>query len=51
MSQPEATPRPIPRRLRLTGVVFLVVVVLVVGYGLVSRAAQDSHLRKVTETV
>jgi RND family efflux transporter MFP subunit len=49
MSQPETTSRPIPRRLRLTGVVFLVVMVLVVGYGLGSRAAQDSSLRQLTE--
>jgi RND family efflux transporter MFP subunit len=49
MSQPEATPRPIPERLRLTGIVFLVIVVLVVGYGLVSRASQDSQLRRLTE--
>jgi RND family efflux transporter MFP subunit len=49
MSQPETTSRPIPRRLRITGVVFLVVVVLVVGYGLGSRAAQDSGLRQLTE--
>jgi RND family efflux transporter MFP subunit len=49
MSQPEATPRPIPERLRLTGIVFLVIVVLVIGYGLVSRASQDSQLRRLTE--
>jgi RND family efflux transporter MFP subunit len=49
MSQPEATRHPIPKRLRLTGIVFVVAVVLVVGYGLVSRAAQSSQLRKLTE--
>ncbi len=49
MSQPETASRPIPRRLRLAGIVFLVVVVLVVGYGLGSRAAQDSSLRQLTE--
>lgn len=49
MSQPEAMSRPISRRLRLTGIVFLVVVVLIAGYGLGSRAEQDSHLRQLTE--
>lgn len=49
MSQPEATSRPIPRRLRLAGILFLVVVVLVAGYGLGSRAAQSSRLQLLTE--
>jgi RND family efflux transporter MFP subunit len=42
-------PRPVPRRLRTVGLVILILAVLVVVYGLVSRAAQGSKLRDVTE--
>jgi RND family efflux transporter MFP subunit len=43
------TARPDWRRLRLAGVSFLVLVVAIVVYGLVSRAAQNSSLRDLTE--
>ncbi len=50
MSQPDPrTARPLPRHLRLTGILFLVVVVSIVTFGLVSRAAQNSRLRDLTE--
>jgi RND family efflux transporter MFP subunit len=42
-------PRPVPRRLRLVGIVFVVVALGVVGYGLVSRAGQNSRLRDLTQ--
>jgi RND family efflux transporter MFP subunit len=41
--------RPVPRRLRLAGVVFVVVIAVIVTYGLTSRAAQNSSLRSLTE--
>jgi RND family efflux transporter MFP subunit len=37
------------KRLRLTGIIFVVVVLLIAAYGLVSRAAQNSQLRQLTE--
>ncbi|MGA2778461.1 MAG: efflux RND transporter periplasmic adaptor subunit [Steroidobacteraceae bacterium] len=50
MSQADENPRrPVPRRLRQVGVAFVIVAVGVVAYGLVSRAAQNSRLREVTE--
>jgi RND family efflux transporter MFP subunit len=50
MSQPDTTSgRPVPRRLRLVGIAFVIVVVLIVAYGLVSRAAQDSRLSALTD--
>jgi RND family efflux transporter MFP subunit len=50
MSQPDRDPaRPIPRRLRLAGGVFVLLAVAVVVYGLVSRAAQGSRLHDLTE--
>ena len=42
-------PRPVPRRLRLVGIVFVVVALVLVGYGLVSRAAQNSRLSDLTK--
>jgi RND family efflux transporter MFP subunit len=46
---PDTSPaRPVPRRLRLVGVVALVVAIAIVAYGLVSRAAQNSRLRDLT---
>jgi RND family efflux transporter MFP subunit len=38
-----------PRHLRLAGILFLVVAIAVVAFGLVSRAAQNSRLRDLTE--
>ena len=50
MSQPDQSPsRPIPRRLRLAGGVFALLAIAVVGYGLVSRASENSRLRELTE--
>jgi RND family efflux transporter MFP subunit len=50
MPQPDPDPgRPVPRRLRLAGGVFVVLAVAVVVYGLVSRAAQGSRLHDLTE--
>jgi RND family efflux transporter MFP subunit len=48
MSPDRAPPRSVPR-LGLVGLIILIVAVLVVVYGLVSRAAQGSKLRDVTE--
>jgi RND family efflux transporter MFP subunit len=49
MSTPEsALPSQGPRRLRLLGVGFVALALILVGYGLVSRAAQSSRLRAVT---
>jgi len=42
-------PRPVARRLRLAGVVTVILAVVVVAYGLVSRAAQNSRLHEATE--
>jgi RND family efflux transporter MFP subunit len=50
MSQPD--PRsvpPTPRHLRLVGILFVILVVVVVTYGLVSRAAQNSRLSSLTD--
>ena len=49
MSTDRTAPRPVPRRLGLVGVIVLILAVIVVIYGLVSRAAQGSKLRDVTE--
>ena len=50
MSQPEPSPgRPNPRQLRLAGIIFLVIALAIVAFGLVSRAAQNSRLRDLTE--
>ncbi|HTW75797.1 MAG TPA: efflux RND transporter periplasmic adaptor subunit [Steroidobacteraceae bacterium] len=49
MTVPEAKPRPIPRRLRLTGLWFLLAIAVILTYGMVSRAAQSSRLRQLTE--
>jgi len=51
MSPPDLSPgRPKPRHLRLAGIIFLVVAIVIVAFGLVSRAAQNSHLHDLTET-
>jgi RND family efflux transporter MFP subunit len=50
MSPDRNPPRPVPRRLRLAGVVAVVLAVIIVAYGLVSRAAQSSRLHDATET-
>ncbi len=42
-------PGPAPRRLRLVGLIILIVAIIIVVYGLVSRAAQGSKLHDVTE--
>jgi RND family efflux transporter MFP subunit len=50
MSQPDPNPgRPVPRRLRLAGGVFVCLAIAVVAYGLVSRAAQNSRLHDLTQ--
>jgi RND family efflux transporter MFP subunit len=50
MSQPDATSgQRAPRQLRLVGIVFVVVVVIIVAYGLVSRAAENSRLSSLTD--
>jgi RND family efflux transporter MFP subunit len=50
MSQPDPNPgRPVPRRLRLAGGAFVVLGIAVVAYGVVSRAAQNSRLRDLTQ--
>jgi RND family efflux transporter MFP subunit len=50
MPQPDRDPgRPVPRRLRLVGGVFVLLVIGVVVYGLVSRAALGSRLHDLTE--
>jgi RND family efflux transporter MFP subunit len=50
MSPPDPTAGNVHRRgLRRAGVVFVIVVVAVTAYGLVSRAAQNSRLRDLTE--
>jgi RND family efflux transporter MFP subunit len=43
------TGRAVPRRLRLFGGAFVLLAVVILAYGLVSRAAQNSRLRKLTE--
>lgn len=50
MSAPEAkSRRPISRRLRLTGIGFVLAIAVIVTYGMVSRAAQNSSLHQLTE--
>jgi RND family efflux transporter MFP subunit len=50
MSQPDQTPaRPAPRRLRLVGGVFALLAIVVVVYGMGSRATQNSRLHDLTE--
>jgi len=50
MSPPESTvEQPSPRALRKAGIIFLVAVVAVVAYGLVSRAAENNRLHELTE--
>ncbi len=50
MSQPDAlSGRPSQGRLRLVGIVFVVLIVVLATYGLVSRAAQDSRLSALTD--
>jgi RND family efflux transporter MFP subunit len=50
MSKPDANPRrPVSRRLRLVGGVFVLLAFSVVAYGMGSRMAQDSRLRELTE--
>jgi RND family efflux transporter MFP subunit len=49
MSSDRNPPRPVPRRLRTVGLVIAIVAVVIVVYGLVSRAAQGSKLHDVTE--
>jgi RND family efflux transporter MFP subunit len=49
MSTDRTAPRPVPRRLGLVGLIVLILAVIIVIYGLVSRAAQGSKLRDVTE--
>jgi RND family efflux transporter MFP subunit len=49
MSSDRSPPRPVPRRLRTVGLVIAILAVVVVVYGLVSRAAQGSKLRDMTE--
>jgi RND family efflux transporter MFP subunit len=50
MSQPDPLPgRPAPGRLRLAGIIFVVLAVAIVAFGLVSRAAQNSRLHDLTE--
>jgi RND family efflux transporter MFP subunit len=50
MSAPEAqSHRPISRRLRLSGIWFLLAIAVIVTYGMVSRAAENSRLRQLTE--
>jgi RND family efflux transporter MFP subunit len=49
MSPDRNPPRPVPRRLRTAGIVILILGIVVVTYGLVSRAAQNSRLHDLTE--
>ena len=50
MSQPEPIAgRQVPRQLRLAGIIFLVIAIAIAAFGLVSRAAQNSRLRDLTE--
>jgi RND family efflux transporter MFP subunit len=50
MSQPDRNPgRPVGRRLRLVGGAFVLLCVVVVAYGMGSRAAQNSRLHDLTE--
>ena len=50
MSQPDVTSgHPAPRRLRLVGILFVIVVLVIVAYGLVTRAAENSRLSSLTD--
>jgi RND family efflux transporter MFP subunit len=49
MSQPDDTPRPVPRRLTVIGGAFVLLAIAVVAYGLGTRASQDSRLHELTE--
>jgi RND family efflux transporter MFP subunit len=50
MSQPDRNPdHPAPRGLRRAGIIFLIVAAVIVVFGLVSRAAQNSRLHDLTE--
>jgi RND family efflux transporter MFP subunit len=50
MSQPDRTSaRPVPRRLRLVGGIFALLVIGVAAYGMGSRATQNSRLHDLTE--
>jgi RND family efflux transporter MFP subunit len=49
MSTDQTAPRPAARRLGLAGLIILVLAVVIVVYGLISRAAQGSKLRDLTE--
>jgi RND family efflux transporter MFP subunit len=50
MSQPDRDPsRPAPRGLRRAGIMFLIAAAVIVVFGLVSRAAQNSRLHDLTE--
>jgi RND family efflux transporter MFP subunit len=50
MSQPDPRPgRPASGRLRLAGIIFGVIAIAIVAFGLVSRAAQNSRLHDLTE--
>jgi len=51
MSQPDRnTDRPVLRRLRWVGGAFVLVAVVIVAHGMVSRAVQSTRLRQLTET-
>jgi RND family efflux transporter MFP subunit len=51
MSQPDRnTARPVLRRLRWVGGAFVLVAVVIVAHGMVSRAAQSARLHQLTET-
>src|SRR5271154_4201047 len=50
MPQPDRSPgRTVPRRLRLVGGAFVLLALVIVAYGLFSRAMQTSRLRDLTE--
>lgn len=50
MSPPDRNAEPVPPQgLRKAGIIFVVLVVAVVAYGLVSRAAENTHLQELTE--
>jgi RND family efflux transporter MFP subunit len=49
LTRPAPSSRPAPRGLRKAAVIFVVLAVGVAAYGLVSRAAQNSRLRDLTE--
>jgi RND family efflux transporter MFP subunit len=50
MPQPDGSPgRTVPRRLRLVGGAFVLLALVIVAYGLLSRAAQTSRLHDLTE--